>query len=627
VGGFRMPRTVHRRQGARMMDESREWSLSERVERLEREMEEFRRQVRHAPRAVESGVPEGELHEAQRPPREVAVQPSVAGSGPGSGGDRDFSGLTAPEGGERRFRLPLDTRGLGDLRSGEWWLNKLGIGLLLFGVAFLFVYSVERGWIGPWMRVGFGAAIGTGLLAVGLRVYERRPAFSQVLLGGGVGAFYITGFAAFHLYSLLPYPVALGCMVAVTLLAFSLSLRQDGVPLSLTGALGGLGTPFLLHTDSGSLGGLLLYTCLILAGMGAVYFRKGWVSLLAVSFVGGWMVLLIGYADAFFSFAGPSPGDRRVLQAGVAFAWLLFWLVPVVREILNAQDGRRASTHLFVVTAALVSFGFTAAVWELAAFDLGWIALSMVALYALAALVLRRLEGCFEDLSYTHALVALLFLTLAAILMLRGDALLLTLAAEAAVLHYIARRFSDNLVSAGAHLLFVAAAAWLVVRLVAGTPVGSSGVTEPAVFNTRAVVDLLVIGLAFAGSLVVMPRGLSMVYRVAAHAAVLAWLWRELSPLPGGEAYVTVAWGVYAVGLLVTGLRLDRSATVREGMATLFLVAGKLFLVDLAEVEALWRVLLFVGFGVLFLSLSYYLQALWRPEHSSAQEPGRREGI
>jgi uncharacterized membrane protein len=603
-----------------MMDGSKVGTLSERVERLEREVEELRLEVRHAPLTVESGVPESELHEAQR---EGAVQPVVAGLREGLGEKRDLSDLTASKGDRRRFRLPPGTARLGDLSSGEWWLNKIGIGLLLFGVAFLFVYSVERGWIGPWMRVGFGAAIGVGLLAVGMRLYERRPAFSQVLLGGGVGAFYITGFAAFQLYSLLAYPVAFGCMVAVTLLAFSLSLRQDGVPLSLIGALGGLGTPFLLYTDSGSIGGLLLYTCLILAGMGAVYYLKGWVSLLAVSFVGGWMVLLVGYADAFFTLAGPSPGDRRVLQAGIAFAWLLFWLVPVAREIFGGRDGRRASTHLYVVSTALVSFGLTAAIWELAAFDLGWIALSMVALYALAALVLRRLEGSSEDLYYTHALVALLFLTLAAILMLGENALLLTLTAEAAALHYIARRFSDRLISAGAHLLFLTAAAWLVVRLVAGMPEGSSSVAEPAVFNARAVVDLLVIGLAFAASLFVLPRGLSIVYGVAAHAAVLAWLWRELSSLQGGEAYVTVAWGVYAVGLLIAGLRLDRSAAVRGGMATLFLVAGKLFLVDLAEVEALWRVLLFVGFGVLFLSLSYYLQALWRPARGSARESGR----
>ena len=33
------------------------------------------------------------------------------------------------------------------------------------------------------MRVGFGLAIGAALLALGLRVYEDRRAFSQVLLG------------------------------------------------------------------------------------------------------------------------------------------------------------------------------------------------------------------------------------------------------------------------------------------------------------------------------------------------------------------------------------------------------------------------------------------------------------
>jgi hypothetical protein len=103
-------------------------------------------------------------------------------------------------------------------------LNKLGIGLLLFGVALLYLLSVERGWIGPPVRVGFGLAVGAALLVMGLRVYENRRTFAQVLLGGGIGAFYITGFAAFQLYALIPYVVAFTFMVAVTLLAFFLSL-------------------------------------------------------------------------------------------------------------------------------------------------------------------------------------------------------------------------------------------------------------------------------------------------------------------------------------------------------------------------------------------------------------------
>jgi uncharacterized membrane protein len=277
-----------------------------------------------------------------------------------------------------------------------------------------------------------------------------------------------------------------------------------------------------------------------------------------------------------------------------------------------------------VISTPIVSFAFTAAIWDLPASDLGWIALSAAVLYALAAFVLRRLEGSSRNLSYIHALVALMLLTLAAILMLEGDALIFTLAAEAAILHYVARRFSDGFISVEAHLIFFAVAVWLGARLV--VPEGSFEAAGRAVLDISALVDLLVIGLAFAASLVVMPLSLGRIYRIAAHAAVLAWLWSELSALPGGEAYVTIAWGLYAVVLLVAGLRLDRSALIRVAMATLFLVAGKLFLVDLAEVEALWRVLLFLGFGVLFLSLSYYLQALWRPGRSTAEESGPHEG-
>jgi uncharacterized membrane protein len=197
--------------------------------------------------------------------------------------------------------------------------------------------------------------------------------------------------------------------------------------------------------------------------------------------------------------------------------------------------------------------------------------------------------------------------------MLEGDTLFITLAAEAAALHLVARRFSDRIISAGAHLLFAAAALWLAVRLVPEILGNFSDPAHPVLFNARALVDLAVIALAFGASSFVLPRGSDLVYRGAAHAALLTFLWRELSALPDGYAWVTVSWGLYAVALLVAGLRLDRVSLVRGGMITLFLVVGKLFLVDLSEVEPLWRIFLFLGFGGLFLALSYYLRSLWRP--------------
>ncbi len=53
--------------------------------------------------------------------------------------------------------MPCEVRGL---RRVEWWLNKIETGLLLFGVAFLFLLSVERGWVTPAVRAGFGLAVG-----------------------------------------------------------------------------------------------------------------------------------------------------------------------------------------------------------------------------------------------------------------------------------------------------------------------------------------------------------------------------------------------------------------------------------------------------------------------------------
>src|SRR5215218_6445404 len=45
------------------------------------------------------------------------------------------------------------------------------------------------------------------------------------------------------------------------------------------------------------------------------------------------------------------------------------------------------------------------------------------------------------------------------------------------------------------------------------------------------------------------------------------------------------------------------------------------FLVDLIDVEAIWRVLLFLGFGGLFLALSYYLRFLGHPKPETLAMP------
>ncbi|MCA9996337.1 MAG: DUF2339 domain-containing protein [Anaerolineales bacterium] len=130
---------------------------------------------------------------------------------------------------------------------------------------------------------------------------------------------------------------------------------------------------------------------------------------------------------------------------------------------------------------------------------------------------------------------------------------------------------------------------------------------ETAVFNFHALIDLTIIALAAITFIApVMSISIRNIYGLSAHVALLIWFARELSPLDGGQGLVTVAWGVYAIALLLLALRYRLQQIRLIALGTLFLLVGKLFLVDLAALETIWRILLFAGFGGLFLLISYH---------------------
>ena len=105
------------------MDEHGTGSLAERVKRLEREVEELRIGSRRA----ECDSAPGSGAESRRVRSSCATTSPIPETATVTGSERTFR--------ERSWDLSMPF-GVGGLRRGEWWLNKIGIGLLLFGVAF-----------------------------------------------------------------------------------------------------------------------------------------------------------------------------------------------------------------------------------------------------------------------------------------------------------------------------------------------------------------------------------------------------------------------------------------------------------------------------------------------------------
>ncbi|MDQ2810198.1 MAG: DUF2339 domain-containing protein [Chloroflexota bacterium] len=452
------------------------------------------------------------------------------------------------------------------VRITEFWLNKVAIALLLFGVALLLNWANQQGWVArlitPPIIVSAGYAIGLGLLAFGLRLYEDRPHFSQVLLGGAVGVFYITTYGAWGLLHLLEAGPALGVMIAVTLTAFALAVRQNVALLSLIGTIGALLTPFVIQTGDNNLPGLVLYTCCVLAGTGAIYFRQGWHSLLWTAWVGGWAVLAVACFD-FWTLPDHPLAVRLAVQMGIGFAWLVGWAIPVLRNVVWAAAPdqwqqptrdlladlvppaarRRIDPHVHLITVLTAGMAacLSSILW--AGSDGRWSGPLLVAGALVYAAVYRLLREREPALAYTHIMMALLLLTLALTRLFGGDLLLITLAAEVAALHFIAIRVGDRGLTWAGHALAVPVAAALVLAL-AADPYGLE-------MGTTAALSQWAVIAALAAATLAQRRGLARtLYNGGVHLATLILLTLQLVPLaPAGEA-VALGWMIYALGAL-----------------------------------------------------------------------------
>ncbi|MBD0319284.1 MAG: DUF2339 domain-containing protein [Gemmatimonadetes bacterium] len=496
--------------------------------------------------------------------------------------------------------------------DGQLWLNRLGIGLLLLGVAFLFRYSIDMGWITPAVRVGFVTAVGVTLLAAGLRI-GGRGRFGPVLVGGGIAVFYIVGWAAFNLYSLIGYTAAFAGMVAVTGLAFGLALRKNEPALGILGAIGGLGTPLLLGISYGSPRGLALYTCVIVGWTAALHLRRSWRWVLWTTLAFGW-VLLCRYAYHVGLPERLVAADAWVLQGAALFAWVCTGVLPLA--VRHRREGREPrwtdldALHWYGVSlvppaAALLTTGL---IWTLSPVRWGGAAIASASIYGAAALFLWNRD---LRISRVLALASSVMLTAGMIGALKGNPLLAGLAVQALALHALAGLRGGQALRWTAHKAYIGAGAWLVLRLMLDAGAGWG----------NAVTGVVVLACGFAASYLVPRHGTMLAYRYFVHAALLGFLWRELARIDGGEGFATVAWGAYALGLLFFGMSRGRALVEKTALATLLVLVAKLFLVDLAALEAIYRILLFLGFGAVFLFFSYALQSWLRPRPAEPPAP------
>ena len=225
---------------------------------------------------------------------------------------------------------------------GLTWVSRIGAVTLLFCAAFLFKYAIEKQWIGPGARVVLGVFAGVAALGWGERLWRGRHAvYGQAVSGLGISILYVSLYASFGLYHLLPAGAVFVLMAAVTAVAIWLALRYGTAAMAALGLLGGYLTPGLLSTGENRAALLFAYVLVLDAGALWLARTRDWLKFEAFAVVATVMIWGAWYTSYF------SPEQHTVVTVSVVLFYALFLLA------------RKPSTWVAAQLLAVAGLAFT----------------------------------------------------------------------------------------------------------------------------------------------------------------------------------------------------------------------------------------------------------------------------
>jgi uncharacterized membrane protein len=529
-------------------------------------------------------------------------------------------------------------------RIGSQWLNRVGVVAVLIGVSYFLKLAFDNGWVGPGLRVLLGLLAGVGLGWWSERF--RRPnslAFSYSLKAAGIGILYLSLWASFQLYHLVPGVIAFLAMIVVTSVTAGLAIAQDAELLASLALLGGLMTPVLCGTHENSEATLFGYLLLLSLGAFVLQRVKPWPRILFGAFVGSF-VLGAAWFDSYYSddqFAG------SLLWFSLLFA--LFAAAPLYALLEPERDRTTRQTGLLLAILNAAAY-FSAVYSQLetsghavqpraSAYAIG---LAMV--YAALGVALDRRvaehPGVERLLPVAHYGIAVAFFTIAIPLRLHQHWITLAWLLEGALVFWVGARTQRRRVKLFAAVVFALALG----RLLA-LDLYNWGV-QPTVFNARLatfavaiaallwmiylehhwaegeaenaviaaaivgvnVLALLACGLEIHDSFESVIRGTVVDLRYPASYDVEKV--RHALTIARNFSYSALIM-CYGAGLMWLGF--TRRSPLLRWQAILLIAATviKVFFFDVWALDRGWRVLSFIILGVLLLGVSYAYQRDW----------------
>lgn len=289
---------------------------------------------------------------------------------------------------------------------------RIGVVVLFIGLTFLAKYAAENALFPVELRLAMVGAAGMALLLFGFRLRNQRAGYALTLQGAGVAVLYLTVFASFRLYQLVPPGLALAVMVSVCVLSTAIALLQNSRALAFIGFAGGFLAPVLASTGQGSHVVLFSYYTLLNMAILAIAFKRTWRLL---NLLGFFMTFGIATAWGALRYAPEHYASSQLFL-------IVFFLIYVLTAVLYAL---RQSTELkasmngavdgtLVFGTPLIAFGLQVGLVREFEFATAFSALALGLFYLLmAAGLIKRKQGTLRLLTECYLALGVGFATLA----------------------------------------------------------------------------------------------------------------------------------------------------------------------------------------------------------------------
>jgi uncharacterized membrane protein len=337
---------------------------------------------------------------------------------------------------------------------------KLGVLVLMFGVAAAIKYAADAGWLTmpiEFRLAGIAAAAIAGLVW-GLRSTAERPAFGLSLQGGAIGILLLVVFAAFRNYEVLGAMPAFVMVVILVAGASVLAVKQDAPALAVLGFIGGYLAPVLLSTGSGNHVALFSYYAVLNAAVFAIAWKRPWRALNLVGFAFTFVIGGMWGADNY------TPDKFATVEPFLVLFFLFYVAIPVLYALAGrGRNGKVDGTLLF--GTPLLAFPMQVGLLGDDRFGLAASAVFVAAVFAGLALWAQR-NARLRDLAQSAAGMGVVFATLAIPLALTARWTSAAWALQGAGMVWLGLRQERRLVRwTGLALLVLACLAWMVSAL------------------------------------------------------------------------------------------------------------------------------------------------------------------